>query len=103
MYRCQPGPPLQSTDRLMQALFIGQTYIDVTFITDHMPTGDEKHVASAYAVSFGANAVTAAFCCAKLGIVPDLIATVTNDWLRRVVQDMSANNGVPLHPPTVNS
>jgi hypothetical protein len=29
----------------MQALFIGQTYIDVTFITDHMPTGDEKHVA----------------------------------------------------------
>ncbi len=28
----------------MQALFIGQTYIDVTFITDHMPTGDEKHV-----------------------------------------------------------
>jgi hypothetical protein len=37
----------------MQALFIGQTYIDVTFITDHMPTGDEKHVAKAYAVSFG--------------------------------------------------
>ena len=36
----------------MQALFIGQTYIDVTFITDHMPTGDEKHVASDYAVSF---------------------------------------------------
>ena len=45
----------------MQALFIGQTYIDVTFITDHMPTGDEKHVASDYAVSFGGNAVTAAF------------------------------------------
>ncbi|MBN9002721.1 MAG: sugar kinase, partial [Rhizobiales bacterium] len=33
----------------MQALFIGQTYIDVTFLTDHMPTGDEKHVASNYA------------------------------------------------------
>jgi hypothetical protein len=33
----------------MQALFIGQTYIDVTFLTDRMPTGDEKHVASAYA------------------------------------------------------
>jgi len=42
----------------MQALFIGQTYIDVTFLTDRMPTGDEKHVASAYAVSFGGNAVT---------------------------------------------
>ena len=49
----------------MQALFIGHTYIDVTFLTDRMPTGDEKHVASAYAISFGGNAVTAAFCCAN--------------------------------------
>jgi sugar/nucleoside kinase (ribokinase family) len=81
----------------MQALFIGQTYIDVTFITDHMPTGDEKHVASAYAVSFGGNAVTAAFCCAKLGIVPDLIATVADDWLGRMFQDMSAKYGISIH------
>src|SRR5438477_246622 len=87
----------------MQALFIGQTYIDVTFITDHMPTGDEKHVASAYAVSFGGNAVTAAFCCAKLGIVPDLIATVANDWLGRMFQDMSAKYGISIHPRKVNS
>jgi sugar/nucleoside kinase (ribokinase family) len=63
----------------MRALFIGQTYIDVTFLTDRMPTGDEKYVAKTYAISFGGNAVTAAFCCAKLGIVPDLIATVTDD------------------------
>ncbi|MBR0714323.1 sugar kinase [Bradyrhizobium liaoningense] len=81
----------------MQALFIGQTYIDVTFITDHMPTGDEKHVATAYAVSFGGNAVTAAFCCAKLGIVPDLIATVANDWLGRMFQDMCAKYAISLH------
>jgi sugar/nucleoside kinase (ribokinase family) len=85
----------------MQALFIGQTYIDVTFITDHMPTGDEKHVASAYAVSFGGNAVTAAFCCAKLGIVPDLIATVANDWLGRMFQDMCAKYGISIHPRKV--
>ena len=44
------GRPHQSWK--MQALFIGQTYIDVTFLTDRMPTGDEKHVASGYAVSF---------------------------------------------------
>ncbi len=87
----------------MQALFIGQTYIDVTFITDHMPTGDEKHVAKAYAVSFGGNAVTAAFCCAKLGIVPDLIATVADDWLGRMFQDMSAKYGISIHPRKVNS
>ena len=86
----------------MQALFIGQTYIDVTFITDHMPTGDEKHVASDYAVSFGGNAVTAAFCCAKLGIVPDLIATVANDWLGRMFQDMATKYCVSIHPRKVN-
>jgi sugar/nucleoside kinase (ribokinase family) len=85
----------------MEALFIGQTYIDVTFITDHMPTGDEKHVASAYAVSFGGNAVTAAFCCAKLGIVPDLLTTLADDWLGRMFQDMSARYAIPVHPRKV--
>src|SRR5581483_9647178 len=93
--------PSNETEMPMQALFIGQTYIDVTFITDHMPTGDEKHVASAYAVSFGGNAVTAAFCCAKLGIVPDLIATVANDWLGRMFQDMCAKYGISIHPRKV--
>jgi len=86
----------------MQALFIGQTYIDVVFITDHMPTGDEKHVASDYAVSFGGNAVTAAFCCAKLGIVPDLIATAANDWLGRMFMDMCAKYAISLHGRKVN-
>jgi hypothetical protein len=47
---------------MMQALFIGQTYIDVTYLTDRIGlTGDEKHVACAYATSFDGNAVTAAF------------------------------------------
>ena len=82
----------------MQALFIGQTYIDVTFLTDRMPTGDEKHVASAYAISFGGNAVTAAFCCAKLGLVPELLATVADDWLGRMFLDMAAKYGIAIHP-----
>ena len=82
---------------MMQALFIGQTYIDVTFLTDHIPVGDEKNVATEYAVSFGGNAVTAAFCCAKLGIRPDLIATCANDWLGRMFQDMADRYDVELH------
>jgi sugar/nucleoside kinase (ribokinase family) len=81
----------------LQALFIGQTYIDVTFLADHMPQDDEKSVASEYAVSFGGNAVTAAFCCAKLGIRPDLIATNADDWLGNMFHDMAAKYGVPLH------
>jgi sugar/nucleoside kinase (ribokinase family) len=87
----------------MQALFIGQTYIDVTFLTDRMPTGDEKHVASAYAVSFGGNAVTAAFCCAKLGVVPDVLTTVADDWLGRMFLDMATKYGISIHARKVNT
>ena len=100
---------LAATDRgkqgetLVQALFIGQTYIDVTFLTDRMPTGDEKHVASAYAVSFGGNAVTAAFCCAKLSIAPDLITSLADDWLGRMFLDMATKYAIPIHPRKVGS
>jgi sugar/nucleoside kinase (ribokinase family) len=87
----------------MQALFIGQTYIDVTFLTDRLPVGDEKHVASAYAVSFGGNAVTAAFCCAKLSMQPDLLATVADDWLGRMFLDMAAKYKIVIHPRKVTS
>jgi sugar/nucleoside kinase (ribokinase family) len=80
----------------MQALFIGQTYIDVTFLTDHIPTGDEKHVAQDYAVSFGGNAVTAAFCCAKLGLKPHLLCTFADDWLGRMFEDMANTYAVSL-------
>jgi sugar/nucleoside kinase (ribokinase family) len=81
----------------MEALFIGQTYIDVTFIADHIPTGDDKTVADDYAVSFGGNAVTAAFCCAKLGVVPDLMTSLADDWLGRMFLDMAAKYQIPVH------
>jgi sugar/nucleoside kinase (ribokinase family) len=81
----------------MKALFIGQSYIDITFLTDHLPSGDEKTVARDYAVSFGGNAVTAAFACAKLGIAPDLLASVADDWLGRMFIDMAAKYGISVH------
>ncbi len=81
----------------MQALFIGQTYIDVTFLADRMPTGDEKTVARDYAVSFGGNTVTAAFCCAKLGVAPDLLTSLADDWLGRMFLDMAAKYAIPVH------
>src|SRR3954468_2113478 len=85
----------------MEALFIGQTYIDVTFLTDHFPTGDEKTVAQDYAVSFGGNAVSAAFCCAKLGIAPDLLTSLADDQLARMFLDMAAKYGISVHPRKV--
>ncbi|MGL5735887.1 MAG: PfkB family carbohydrate kinase, partial [Beijerinckiaceae bacterium] len=81
----------------MQALFIGQTYIDVVFITDHIPTGDEKHVAQDYAVSFGGNAVTAAFACARLGVAPDLLTSYADDWLGRMFLDMARKYDISVH------
>src|SRR5437588_11748024 len=93
-----PLAPPNSTRRIaMQALFIGQAYIDITFLADVLPTGDEKTVARDYAVSFGGNAVTAAFCCAKLGVAPDLLASVADDWLGRMFIDMAAKYGISLH------
>jgi sugar/nucleoside kinase (ribokinase family) len=81
----------------MEALFIGQTYIDVTFIADRIPMGDEKGVAHDYAISFGGNAVTAAFCCARLGLRPDLLTSLADDWLGRMFLDMAAKYQVSVH------
>lgn len=81
----------------MEALFIGQTYIDVTVLADEMPCGDEKSVAEDYAISFGGNAVTAAFACAKLGHVPDLLTSLSDDWLGRMFLDMAAKYQIPVH------
>jgi sugar/nucleoside kinase (ribokinase family) len=85
----------------VKALFIGQTYIDVTIVTDTVPTGDDKAVARDYAVSFGGNAVSAAFACANLGHVPDLLASVADDWLGRMFLDMAAKYHIPVHPRKV--
>lgn len=81
----------------MQALFIGQAYIDITFLTDTLPTGDEKAIARDYAVSFGGNAVNAAFTCARLGVQPDLMCSQADDWLARMFLDMAAQYGVTVH------
>ncbi len=86
----------------MKALFIGQAYIDVTFLMDEIPTGDDKAVAHDYSISFGGNAVTAAFCCAKLGAVPDLLAAIADDWLGRMFVDMAAKYGITVHQRKVH-
>ena len=82
---------------MSEALFIGHTYIDVTVLADEWPTGDDKSVARDYAVSFGGNAVTAAFACGKLGTPPDLVCSLAPDWLGHMYTDMAAAHGVTLH------
>jgi sugar/nucleoside kinase (ribokinase family) len=81
----------------MRALFIGQTYIDVTMLADEMPKGDEKSVAKDFAVSFGGNAVTAAFAAARLGQAPDVLTSLADDWLGRMFLDMAARYHLSVH------
>ncbi len=81
----------------MESLFIGHAYIDVTMRADRVPTGDEKMVAEDYAVSFGGNAVTAGFACARLGHPVDLLTTVARDWLGHMFIDMAHAYGVRVH------
>jgi sugar/nucleoside kinase (ribokinase family) len=83
------------------ALFVGHSYIDVTMMTDVMPKGDEKFVARDYAVSFGGNAVTAAFALAKLGFQPDLLTTMADDWLGQMFWEMAHKYGVSIYPRKV--
>jgi sugar/nucleoside kinase (ribokinase family) len=85
----------------MEALFVGHTYIDVTMLTDKVPTGDAKDVAKDYAVSFGGNAVTAGFACSKLGHPVDMICTLADDWLGNMFVDMAERYRVKLHPRKV--
>jgi len=81
----------------MEALFIGHAYIDITFIADQLPTGDEKTIANDYAVAFGGNATTSAFCAAKLGLKCDLICQQADDWLSRMFLEMASRAGVSVH------
>jgi sulfofructose kinase len=86
----------------LQTLFIGHSYVDVTMLTHVMPKGDEKDVAEDYAVSFGGNAVTAAFACAKLvGEGVDLLTQLAPDWLGHMFMDMAATYGIRVHPRRV--
>ncbi len=65
------------------ALFIGQTYFDLTADLGGkpMPTGNHKEVFNDYESGFGGNALIAALACNKLGVTPHLLTTVGEDRL----------------------
>lgn len=86
----------------MDALFIGHNYTDVTFVTDYIPTGDEKYVGDDYAFGVGGNAVVAAFTCAKFGLDAGLITQVANDRLGDIFLQRAARHGIRVYPRTVN-
>src|SRR5690606_10365633 len=75
----------QQTKCTMKSLFIGHIYLDITFITDTIPTGDNKVVADSYSYGIGGNAVVAAFTYAKLGLAADLLVPMPADSMGEVL------------------
>ncbi|MFT7433001.1 MAG: sugar/nucleoside kinase (ribokinase family) [Alphaproteobacteria bacterium] len=86
----------------MDALFIGHNYTDVTFLTDYLPTGDEKHVGQDYAFGVGGNAVVAAFTVAKLGLDAGLLTQVAEDRLGDHFLQRAARRGIRIFPRAVD-
>lgn len=89
----------------MKILFIGHGYTDVTFITDYLPTGDEKHIGQDYAFGVGGNAVVAGFTLAKLGrnkgIGADMILQIADDWLSKIIMQKAAKAGISVYSRAV--
>lgn len=86
----------------MESLFIGHTYIDVTIVAEHIPTGDEKAVAENYAFGLGGNAVIAAFTNAKLGRQTDLLTSIAEDSLSDYTLEVAKKHAITLHPRKVS-
>ena len=81
----------------MKALFIGQSYIDVTFLADELPTGDEKSVARTMrsrSAAMRSRRRSAAPSSASCRICSTSIA---DDWLGRMFIDMAAKYGISVH------
>src|ERR1039458_4674066 len=77
-----------------------------SFLVSDVPLPDRILHIAAVSLWLGfeaGNAVTAAFCCAKLGLVPELLATVADDWLGRMFLDMAAKYGIAIHPRKVRT
>ena len=81
----------------MEALFIGHSYIDVTFVTDTIPAGDDKALAKDYSFGIGGNAMVAAFACSKFGRHPDLLIPIADDWLGDMMLRKCALSGIRVY------
>lgn len=89
----------------MKTLFIGHGYTDVTFVTDYIPTGDDKYVGQDYAFGIGGNAVVAGFTLARLGrnkgVGADMILPISEDWLSKIMLQKAAKAGISVYSRAV--
>ena len=80
----------------MKSLFVGHSYIDISFQIPALPLNDTKIRGGKYALSLGGNSVVAGICSARLGGTPEFLIPLANDELGHLATELYARENVKL-------
>lgn len=81
-----------------KALFVGNTYLDITLDTVAIPLGDNKLRDQKYAVNLGGNATVAGCTVSRLGQVAEIVTPIANDELNVLIQELYKKEDIKIHP-----
>lgn len=91
------NPKNKHKERSMKSLFVGHSYIDISFQTPALPLNDTKIRGGKYALSLGGNSVVAGICSARLGGTPEFLVPLANDELGHLAKELFAREKVTSH------
>ena len=80
-----------------KALFVGNTYLDITLDTVAIPLGDNKLRDQKYAVNLGGNATVAGCTVSRLGSTAEIITPVADDELNVLIQELYKKEDIKIH------
>jgi sugar/nucleoside kinase (ribokinase family) len=83
---------------IKKALFVGNTYLDITLDTVAIPLGDNKLRDQKYAVNLGGNATVAGCTVSRLGQVAEIVTPIANDELNVLIQELYKKEDIKIHP-----
>jgi len=81
----------------MKALFVGNTYLDITLDTVAIPLGDNKLRDQKYAVNLGGNATVAGCTVSRLGSKTEIITPMASDDLNVLIQELYKKEDIVIH------
>lgn len=80
-----------------KALFVGNTYLDITLDTVAIPLGDNKLRDQKYAVNLGGNATVAGCAVSRLGATAEIVTPVAKDDLNVLIQELYKKEDIKVH------
>jgi len=84
----------RNKDIPMKSLFVGHSYIDISFQTPALPLNDTKIRGGKYALSLGGNSVVGGICSARLGGTPEFLVPLADDELGYLAKELYAKEKV---------